>query len=155
MSARRPPETYNDFAALLPEASGNEVNGLGDSRIRRPSPFFWHPKDKHEFGELQTEVVEIQRRSPAIIAHYSQDAARGPKAIEKADKQVEKSPQEWVAAIKEFSLSHEADLVGITPMDPLYVFEGYELNFPWVIIFGVSMDHEELNKVPPSIERPD
>ena len=155
MPSQRPPETYNDFAALLPNASGNDVNGLGESRIRRPSPFFWHPNDKHQFGQLQTEVIEIQRPSPAITAHYSHDAPRGPKTVKKADTQIEKSPEEWTAAIKKFGLSHEADLVGIAPMDPLYVFEGYELDFPWVVIFGVSMDHDELNKVPPSLERPD
>lgn len=155
MSSQKSPETFNEFAALLPNASGNDVNGLGESRIRRPSPFFWHPKDKHQFGQLQTEVIGIQRRSPAITVHYSHDAPRGPKAVKKADRIVERSPEEWTATIKEFGLSHEADLVGITPMDPLYVFEGYELDIPWVIVFGVSMDHEELKKVPPSLQRPD
>ena len=149
------PLKYDDFLPFFPDASGNDVNGLSETEIRQASPFFWHPHDKHEFGELQTEVIGIQRRSPEIIEHYSHDAPRGPNAIDKAETSVQKSAEEWTAALREFSLAHEADLVGITPMDPLYVYEGYEVNEPWVIIFGVSMDHEELDKVPASLERPD
>ena len=155
MVSHSPPETYEDFAALFPDTSGNDVNGLGEPKKRRPSPFFWHPKDRHKFGELQTEVIGIQRRSPAIVEHYSQDAPRGPKTIEKSEIQIKKSADEWTSVLKTFSLSHEADLIGITPMDPLYVYDGYELNAPWVIILGVSMDHQELDKVPPSLEKPD
>ena len=152
---RHGPETYEDFVALFPDTSGNDVNGLGEPHMRRPSPFFWHPKDRHEFGELQTEVIGIQRRSPAIVEHYSQDAPRGPKTIEKSEIQIKKSADEWTSVLKTFSLSHEADLIGITPMDPLYVYDGYELNAPWVIILGVAMDHQELDKVPPSLKKPD
>ena len=155
MVPRDPPETYEDFVELFPHTSGNDVNGLGERKRRRPSPFFWHPKDKHEFGELQTEVIAIQRRSPEIVEHYSQNAPRGPKTIEKSKIQIEKTAGEWTEIVKKFSLSHEADLIGITPMDPLYVYDGYELDDPWVIILGVSMDHQELDKVPPSLKQPD
>jgi len=36
-------ETVDDFIALLPEISGNDVNGHNETQVRRPSPFFWHP----------------------------------------------------------------------------------------------------------------
>jgi len=155
MVPRTPPETCEEFVELFPDISGNDVNGLGETKKRRPSPFFWHPKDRHEFGELQAEVIAIQRRSPAIVEHYSQDAPRGPKTIEKSEIQITKTAGEWTSVLKTFSLSHEADLIGITPMDPLYVYDGYELNAPWVIILGVAMNHQELDKVPPSLKKPD
>ncbi len=149
------PEKYDDFAALLPKhISGNTVNGLGEDKLRRPSPFFWHPADRHEFGELQYEVIAIQRRSPEIIEHYSHDAPRGPKEVEKAPAKVEKSAVDWTAAMKDFALGHEADLVGVTPMDPMYIYEGYELDHPWLIVFGVAMDHGELDNLPPSLDDP-
>jgi len=147
--------TYDDFAALAPKTSGNTVNGLGEREIRRPSPFFWHPTDKHEFGELQAEVIGYQRRLPQITEHYSSAAPRGPKAIEIADEKVIKTAEEWTEAVKSFALNHEGDLVGITAMDPLYIYEGYEIKDPWVIIAGVSMDHDELKKVPPTLDVPD
>ena len=100
MVPRTPPETYEDFVELFPDTSGNDVNGLGEPKKRRPSPFFWHPKDRHEFGKLQTEVIAIQRRSPAIVEHYSQNAARGPKTIEKSEIQIKKSAGEWTGIVK-------------------------------------------------------
>jgi epoxyqueuosine reductase len=153
-SDKKLPETYDDFVALFPKTSGNDVNGVGETEIRRPSPFFWHPHDKHEFGELQKEVVDIQRRSPAIVEHYRPDAARGPKTIEQADAVIEKSAKDWTAAVKEFALAHEGDDVRITDMDPLYMYEGYQIDEPWVIIIGVTMDHDELNKLPASLDNP-
>ncbi|MDA0239578.1 MAG: 4Fe-4S dicluster domain-containing protein [Proteobacteria bacterium] len=143
------------FTDLFPETTGNNVNGLGEETVRQPSPFFWHPADRHEFGDLQHEVVGYHRRAEEITAHYTPDAPRGPKTIQKSETVVEKSAEEWSAAVKAFTLAHEGDLVGITPMDPLYVYEGYELNDPWIIVIGVSMDHELLNKAPATVEEPD
>ena len=65
MPSKQLPEIYEDFVALFPNASGNDVNGLGETKVRQPSPFFWHPIDKHDFSKLQTEVIGIQRRSTA------------------------------------------------------------------------------------------
>jgi len=39
-------------------------------------------------------------------------------------------------------------------MDPLYVYEGYEITHPRVIIVGVSMAYEELSQAPASFENP-
>ncbi len=57
-------------------------------------------------------------------------------------------PQEFTKAVNEFALSHEADAVGITPMDPLYVFEGYTIEEPTVIILTVGHNYERLKQVP-------
>ncbi|MCZ6765274.1 MAG: hypothetical protein O7C63_10105 [Alphaproteobacteria bacterium] len=142
------------FTAHFPETSGNQVNGLGETKIRQASPFFWHPHDRHEFGELQTAVIDYHRRAEGIREHYSSDAPRGPKPIAQVERRVEKSANHWTQSVKAFSLDNEGDLVGITAMDPLYVYEGYEIDEPWVIIVGVSMDHAELNKAPASIDVP-
>ena len=151
----RPPYTPNPrFTACLPAISGNAVNGLGEAHVRRPSPFFWHPPDRQAFGELQREVTEYHRQSPAVAKEFSSSQPRGPKPIAQAPQRVERSAQEWSSVLKDFALAHEADLVGITPMDPLYVYDGYEIAHPWLIMIGVSMDYEELAQVPPSFENP-
>lgn len=49
------------------------------------------------------------------------------------------APAEQLAAkTKTFALCHEADAVGIAPMDPLYVFEGYTIEEPWVIVLALA-----------------
>ena len=124
MASNKYPLVYDDFLRFFPDASGNDVNGLGEKDIRRPSPFFWHPADQHAFGELQREVIGIQRRSPDITEHYSHHAPRGPAPAEKSGTKIKKPPQDWTADVKAFALAHEGDLVGVAPMDPLYIYEG-------------------------------
>ena len=152
MPSDNPPVVYDDFLPYFPDVSGNEINGLGEMGLRQPSPFFWHPPDQHAFGELQREVIGIQRRSPDITEHYSHEASRGPASIKKAPTKIQKSPEDWTTEVKDFALDYEGDLVGIAPMDPLYVYEGYKVTHPWVIVIGVSMSHENLDQLPPSLE---
>ena len=144
------------FTDLFPEVSGNTINGRGEREVRSPSPFFWHPPDRQSHGALQAEVTEYHRTFPGISEEYSPNApgGRGPKPVPQADEKVEKPAAEWVAAVKAYALAHESDLVGIVKMDPLYVYDGYEIPQPWVIIIGVAMDHAELNKAPASAEDP-
>ncbi|RMF08941.1 MAG: 4Fe-4S dicluster domain-containing protein [Alphaproteobacteria bacterium] len=142
------------FTDLFPETSGNTVNGLGETEVRRASPFFWHPADKHDFGALQHEVIAYHRNSPEICEVFNPKAPRGPKPVERAKTRVEKPAADWAQEIKNFVLGDEGDLVGITAMDPMYTYEGYEIAHPWIIMIGVTMDYGELSKAPPSFEDP-
>lgn len=144
------------FTELFPEVSGNAINGRGEQVVRRPSPFFWHPPDRQTHGDLQAAVTNYHRQSQAIRQEYSTNAegGRGPKPIEQANHQVEQTTSYWVEAVKSFALAHEADLVGIAKMDSLYVYEGYEIDEPWVIVIGVAMEYAELDKAPATIKNP-
>src|ERR1700749_340792 len=53
------PETL----ALL-KVSGNPINGLGETELRPPSPFFWHPPEQHPFGDLQVVARQSSRKCP-------------------------------------------------------------------------------------------
>jgi epoxyqueuosine reductase len=112
--------------ALL-KVSGNPINGLGESAPRRPSPFFWHPPDQHPYGELQTVARLNSRKCPgsqeAFLAAYDR-----PELIPVAASRAVSSPEEFTSAAIAFARSHEADDIGIAPMDPLYVFEGYAID---------------------------
>jgi epoxyqueuosine reductase len=54
----------------------------------------------------------------------------------------------FAAEATEFALAHEAGAVGIAPMDPLYVFEGYTIEEPWVIVLALAPDYERLKELP-------
>lgn len=145
--------TYKDFQALFPEGiSGNDINGLGVAEKGQPQPFFWHPADRQPFHELQRAVIDYQRQIPEIAAAYSRDAPRGPRPIERKHSPEIRSPQEWTLVVKEFGKNHEADLIGITPLKPEYVFEGYEITLPNLIMIGVAMDYEKFSAAPSSLE---
>lgn len=136
------PETL----ALL-KASGNPINGLGESAQRRPSPFFWHPPTQHPFGDLQLAARSRMSRCPGYEAAFSK-ARNHPELVPIAAMREEGTPEEFTAAVKEFALSHEADDIGITPMDPLYVFEGYAIEEPTIIMLAVGHNYERLQQVP-------
>jgi epoxyqueuosine reductase QueG len=80
---------------------------------------------------------------PAFIAAYTH-----PELVPVAQPQRTASPADFASEVKEFALAHEAGAVGIAPMDPLYVFEGYTINEPWVIILALAPDYERLKQLP-------
>jgi epoxyqueuosine reductase len=136
------PETL----ALL-KTSGNPINGLGETEVRPPSPFFWHPPQMHPFGDLQVAARTRMSKCPGYDAAFT-PARNHPPLVPVASEQRTGTPEELSAALKEFALANEADDVGITPMDPLYVFEGYRINEPWVIMLALKHDYERLKQVP-------
>lgn len=142
------------FLEKFPSISGNSVNGLGECEKRRASPFFWHKPELHRFGALQKAVTDYHRQSKAIATTYTPKADRGPKSIDKATTIISKSPEEWTKTIKSFVLDNEGSLVGIARIDPMWVYEGFEIDEPRVIVIGVAMDHDRLSQAPASFENP-
>lgn len=147
---RRPrQEQYRPKAETLAllKVSGNPINGVGETKPRRPSPFFWHPPDQHPYGELQNVARQSSRKcpgsGPAFLAAYTH-----PELIPVAGVRNDAAPEELTAQVTTFALAHEADAVGIAAMDPLYVFEGYTVDEPWLIVLALAHNYERLKEVP-------
>lgn len=136
------PETL----ALL-KVSGNRINGLGEAKPRKASPFFWHPPDQHPYGDLQVLARESSRKCPGSAPAF-QAAYTHPELIPIAKERKEAAAEQLAGEARAFALAHEADAVGIAPMDPLYVFEGYTIDEPWVIILVLAHNYERLKQVP-------
>ncbi len=146
MRNRQPYKPKPETLSLL-KVSGNPINGLGETAQRRPSPFFWHPPDRHPYGDLQVAARQSSRRCPGAPESFGA-AYNYPELIPVAGTRNEGPSGQFAAEAKAFALSPEADAVGITPMDPLYVFEGYTINEPWVIVLGLAHNYELLKEVP-------
>ena len=142
-------ERYRAKAETLAmlKVSGNPINGLGETAPRRPSPFFWHPPDRHPYGELQAAARQSSRKcpgaAPAFLAAYNH-----PELIPVSETRTDASAEQYRSEVTAFALSHEADGIGIAPMDPLYVFEGYSIDDPWVIVLAFAHNYERLKQVP-------
>jgi ferredoxin len=143
----RTPYTPKPETLALLKVSGNPINGLGESTPRKPSPFFWHPPDRHPYGDLQAAARQSSRKCPGAAAAF-QAAYDYPPLIPIADKRNEASAAQLSRDLAAFALAHEADEVGIAPMDPLYVFDGYTIDDPWVIVLALAHDYERLKQVP-------
>lgn len=152
-------ETWTPDPAIydyFPEGvSGNVVNGVGERAPRRPSPIFWHRPDKEAFGKLQEHVVARFN----LVGIYHDVYAHGDRGPKKPDPvaagRVDQPAAAWTRIVKDFALANEADLVGIARVDPQWIFEGYELADPFVIVLGITMDHAILSQVPSTAELPE
>lgn len=71
-----------------------------------------------------------------------------PELLPIAEVRNDASAELLTAEATEFALSHEADAIGIASMNPLYVFEGYTVEEPWVIVLVFAHDYERLKQVP-------
>ncbi|MDW5267686.1 MULTISPECIES: 4Fe-4S dicluster domain-containing protein [Acidobacteriaceae] len=147
---RRPKRgTYSPRPEILSllKTSGNTINGLGEVVSRRASPFFWHPPTQHPFGDLQIVARQNSRKcpgsAPAFMAAYNH-----PELVPITETRNEASAQQLAAEMTAFALAHEVDAVGIAAMKPLYVFEGYTIEEPWVIVLVLAHNYEQLIQVP-------
>lgn len=136
------PETL----ALL-RVSGSAINGVGETTPRPPSPFFWHPPDKHPWGDLQLLARKNSRNCPGATEAF-QGAYAYPELLSVAETRNPSSPAELAEGARSFALAHEADDVGIAAMDPLYIFEGYTIDHPYVIVLALAHNYERLREVP-------
>lgn len=129
---------------LLPEVSGNAINGLGETARRRPSPIYWRRPDTIPHGPLMTYMVERFDAIPEFKAIYADAAARGPrKPAPIAAIRQEDTPGNWSRRVKDFALGHDAELAGIAAMDPAWVYDDRETtDMPWIIALGIAMDYD-------------
>jgi epoxyqueuosine reductase len=147
---RRPKRgTYQPKAETLAllKVSGNPINGLGEQTQRRPSPFFWHPADQHPFGELQGVARLSSRKCPGAGVSFGA-AYTYPELIPVAETPRVTTSETLSAEARAFALSHEADGFGIAAMNPLWVFDGYTVEEPWVIVLAFAHNYERLKEVP-------
>lgn len=146
----KPPFVPSDEQkALWPDVSGNAINGLGEDTVRRPSPIYWHPPEMTPHGPLQVWMMDQGKKEPAL--HAQRDArakiiAHQPRPV--APAKVERAPAESARLVKERARELGADLVGLVRADPLWVYEGYEFDYPWIVMLGVAMDYEMLETAP-------
>ena len=134
------------------DITGNEINGLGETEKRRPTPIYhWFGIIKVPFNRVWWQLItwtmlkasKELNESMALCREY---AVKPYDPI--ADEQVDKSPEEWTADIKTYAKENGAGLVGIKQMQDEWVFEGQEVKEKWIIILGLQMDFEVLQMLP-------
>jgi epoxyqueuosine reductase QueG len=96
---------------------------------------------------LQLVARKNSRKCPGSAEAF-QPAYNHPELQDVAEIRNQSSPVSLAEEVKRFALQHEADDVGIAPMDSMYVFQGYTIQHPWVIILGLAHNYERLREVP-------
>ena len=144
------PIISDEQRALIPDVSGNDINGLGEAHARRPTPVYWGNPKSLAHGAMQSWMLEqCNRGVPEVSQLMTGFGGRGPE--ERApvnDRPAPGEPPQFSQSVKDFALNNEADAVGITGLDPNWVFEGEAIDHPWVIVLALIMDHAELAAAP-------
>lgn len=148
---------------LLPDISGNVINGLGETTFRRPRVVYW-PNDgarsegkefgsvsEHPFGRV---INWFRRQTPAVKHVYTDSENRAPKDLDSvAEVPVNHTLAGWTTRVKDFVLENEGELVGICKLDPDWFYDEMEVpDLSWVVVIGCKMDYDKFKHVPPSTE---
>ncbi len=138
------------FTDLLGNYSGNAVNGLHETTVRRPSMVWWAPDPSlADFGEAQkwfyaqeepdAEMLDLRARRREVVAQQLPDV--GP------HKQT-RTPVEWTNELQQFVTAGDCEMTGVTTLDPDWVFDHEEACLPNIVMLGVQHDYDELRHVP-------
>jgi epoxyqueuosine reductase len=137
--------------ALWPGVSGNDINGVGESTQRRPSPIYWHAPDATPHGPMQrwfyakTADLGDALREARVVRQRAVDAPLVPIA----EPCVEKTPRVRSEEMKRLARAAGAAAVGITPMRDEYVFEGHPIPpYSWMIVVAVAQDYDAILSAP-------
>lgn len=134
---------------LLPDVSGNLINGLGETEYRPPQPIYWHRPETLAHGELQKWFYTQNPDNGAVrAAREARAAIQALEVPEVSGTPVERSAAEWTALLKAHAATLDFELLGITRLKQEWVFEGYSVQQSWMVMIGVAHDYEEISTAP-------
>lgn len=135
--------------ALWPDVSGNDLNGLGETEIRRPSPIYWQTPELTPFGPLMEFFVDHAPRDEQLYkTQMETDEIRDTIVPPVSPIRIEKLASEWSETVKKVGIDSGAVAVGITKMRPEWVIDTFDVPYENVITIGVAMDFENLRTAP-------
>lgn len=153
MAKRNPHRPFTpdpDQMALHPGVDGNAVNGLGEDTPRRPRIVYWSP-DPADIPHGQMQLY-FYRQSSGDETFAANRAARqkilDAPLPEVADQQKPLSDTDWTEGLQRFVTTGQCEMVGVAAMQPDWVFEGYDVTLPWVVVLGVQHDYENIQAAP-------
>jgi ferredoxin len=150
VNPHRPFRPDPEQTALMPGISGNAINGLGETRPRRPAMVYWAPDP----GEIAHGAMQgyFYRRS-AQDARFAEQRAARQNVLDTplpplAGTAREASPETWTAELDRFVRVGDCEMTGVAEMCEDWVFEGHEITQSRVIMLGVRHDYEAIATAP-------
>ena len=138
--------------ALRPDISGNTVNGLGETDIRRPTPVYWQDPETIAHGAMQ-EWFGAREMIP-LVHHYWQERQ---KLLEmelppKAPQTRPEPASGWREAVERAAIEHGADMIGVAAFDPVWVYDRKTApTLPLAIMIAVEQDYDAMSHAPDQI----
>lgn len=148
-SPYRPFTPNPEQVALIPEISGNSINGMGETAYRRARRVYWHDPDSIAHGEMQ-KWFYTQDPDNQVIAQARSARAKilDQEVPEVSGEPVQQSASDWSQQLTAHANTLDLELFGITAFNPEWTFEGVELDYKWVVMLGVAHDYEQIKTAP-------
>jgi len=145
----RPFKPKPEQVALMPGVSGNEINGLGETRRRRAKPIYWHDPDTLAHGALQKWFYTQNAGDPDIVkAREDRAEILAIEVPPVSGDPLEQPAEVWTAQLREHVATLDMDLFGITAFRPEWAFDGKEIRQKWIIMIGIAHDYERIKTAP-------
>jgi epoxyqueuosine reductase len=141
-------EPHPEQIALIPSTSGNTINGLGEMELRRPTTIYWDNPDTLPHGGLMKWYVRRNYQGDRLKTRRHAEEIEAAELEPVAEQAVDAPAPDWVAAVKKKAVDLGASQVGITPIDPLWVFDRYDVEFKWAIVLALPMDYALISTSP-------
>jgi epoxyqueuosine reductase len=134
---------------LMPETSGNSINGLGETTFRRPTRVYWHDPEKIPHGKLQNWFYQNQPDQPDIVqARQARIKQNEAEVAPVSGEPLQQTAEQWSKDLASHAETADLELLGITAYKPEWAFEGVTLDYQWVIMIGVAHDYETMKTAP-------
>lgn len=112
---------------------------------------YWHTPESTPHGKLL--LWFYNRMTPVVLrAREERMEAMEAAVAPLADAVTVRSAEEWTTRVKESALAIGADAVGITQVQPLSLYEGYEVKQKWAIVICGKHRWDELRTAPADAE---
>jgi len=150
------PNSYRPFTpdpaqmALVPDVSGNEINGLGEAERRSPSVVYWATNpDDIPHGQMQKWFYTVDPGSPEFAEERAKRAAIYAEPLPPvAPSPAQRSPESWTTELEQFVNAGLCEKVGVALMNSDWLFEGGAASETRVIIAGVQHDYDRIATAP-------
>ncbi len=148
-SPYRPFTPNPEQLALMPETSGNAINGMGETQFRRPSRVYWHDPDTIPHGKLQKWFYTQNPDNPAINeARAARAEILSIEVPPVSGEPVQQSAQRWSQQLAAYADTLDLELFGITAFNPEWTYDGVTLDYQWAIVLGFAHDYEQMKSAP-------
>lgn len=136
--------------ALVPDISGNAINGLDEADFRRPRTVYWAPDpDDIAHGKMQRWFYGASPENAEITAYRRiRQTVLDQGLPEIANTPARRDPQAWTQALARFITSGLCEKTGVAQMQPEWVFEGYSIPQSRVIVAAVHQDYDAMATAP-------
>ena len=136
--------------SLRPAVSGNDINGLGEARPRAPRMVYWAPDPSTiPHGAMQRWFYQVDPDNPHLARARADRAALLAEPMpELVGEPVQRTPEQWNAALAEFADAADFERWGVAAMDPAWIYENQQVAQTRIIVIGVAHDYAAISTAP-------